>query len=426
MALYPNAKGGYWEYGTAGYPIVGGLSENVLDDFEDGSLSEYGGARSKYEVQKQDVIKGRYTLKGTGDGAVIGDNGGDIPTPRSENATEYRSRMYFQGGGGGTILTNVQSEGSPWTNCYGLVAHAGFNEIGLFRREKGSTEYLEIKSVRIDAEKEYWPFITLTTEGINGGIRNAEGTELTRTDSYRDVTFSGGGLGWRVYSDPPILFDHATYHPGSMGEIGRVRIDGFEDADLKEYDGPASGGFQSAEPAAALFGDYGLEMDDAGSIFSVPGDGLDNYIRDGVPIEAFFNPKDSAGETYVIYLCPDGNHGSTDYTYKLEFQMDIAEKMRIRKDHGGNEWTLHGSGTNELHYATTDAVDWSTQWYRVEILIDQSQPLIRADLYDYSSGEFIAYVEQDEDSEFMDTENGFGFGCSNQGNWFVDELRELE
>lgn len=419
--MYPHTKNGYWTYGTAGFPIVGGIQENLLEGFEDDSLTEYGGDLADFDIQGENVLKGRLSLQSSSSYSIIGDDGTDIPTERTDSATEYQARVYPAGSGDAIFCTNVQSESSPFRDCYAVTVDTDDDELRFYVREANDTNYLERKSLSLTADTEYRPFITLTTEGINGGIRDSGGSLIYRTDSYRETTHTGGGIGWRSGVGAETYFDHCIFVAGSMGEL-TATLDDFEDGDLSEYTTESSSGTESVVPAAAYAGNYGLELDGFTWDMTTPGDGLDNYIVDGNPFEFYFAPLDTGISQYYMYLCPQSN-SSTENTYELEFLMDGL--MRIQKDKNGSESTLSGSGTGEPNFAETRGVSWEQgNWYRLEVIIDGTDGKLRAELYDASSGNYIAYVEG-VDSEFINPENGFGFFCSSSGNAYFDEVKEV-
>lgn len=422
MALYPEIDNGYWEFGSDGFPIVGGRSENVIEDFEDQSLSEYGGDTADFQIQGTNVIEGRYSLESLATYSAIGDDGSDLSTPRTDDPIEYLGRIYQTDAGDAVLAVCVQSETSPYRDCYMLTVDVDSNELRLFVRDAGSLSYIERQTVSLSTGSVYWPGITLTTEGINGTIYDSDGTALAQTDSYRETTHSGGGLGWRNGAGTTAYFDQATYRAGSMGDVSTVMIDDYEDGDLNEYDGPSSSGDQATTPSAAYAGNYGIELTDFGSIFSRPGMGLDNYPRDGIAFEAYLNPQVIGNEQYWVYLCPQ-HSTSTDDTYMLQCIMD-DDVMRLQKDVNGSHATISGSGTGNSSVAYTGQIDWQAgNWYRIEVLLDSANS-VRVDLYDASSGNHLVYVEG-TDTEYVAAENGFGFYSSGGGNVFFDEIQEV-
>lgn len=419
---YLQAEDGYWVYDTSGYPIVGGQSENLLDGFEDQSLSEYGGALGAFSIQNQNVLSGRFSLQSSDTYVSIGDDGGDIPTPRTDTPTEYQSRVYPAGSGDAIFCTNVQSEGAPFGNCYAVTVDTNDNELRLYTRVEYETEYLEEQSLNLSSDTEYRPFITLSTNGINGGVYDAEGSLIHRTESYRDTTHSGGGIGWRSGAGAETFFDHCTYRAGSMGDVSARTIDSFERGNLNPYRTNSSSGSQSATVGAAYEGNYGLEMNDYTRILTRPGDGLENYPRDGKRFELYVNFQSIGANQYYVFLCPE-SVTSTDNLYQLEFLMDGG--ARIQKDTNGSNSLLSGSATGNGDYAYAGNVNWgSDNWYRVEILLDSSSG-VRVDVYDASSGDFLFYVEG-IDTEYISSENGFGFYSSGSSNVYFDQIVERE
>lgn len=423
MALYPHAEAGYWEYGTDGFPLVGGYDEDIIEDFESQSISVYGGNTSSFRVQGSNVLEGRYSLESTEEGRWIGNNGSARPTPRTSSPTEYRARILPVSSGGASIFTNVQSTDFPARNCYALLLDTSGNEIRLLVREADSTRYLERKTVSggISAGTEYQPAITLTEEGINGKLYDRTGNLIAETDSYRDLTHSGGGLGWHNWAGLTTYFDYARTGPGQMGDVSRVVLNDFEDGNLNEYRvvGGASSGDQMVTPTASYKGNYGLEMVDFGFIQTTPGMGAENYIRAGHPIRFYSNFRQLGDEVYYFtFSMPDANEAA--YYYELEFRMNGG--LRIQKNTGGDDQNVTGTSSEGRSIAAAYDLSWSTdRWYRTDLLVGTDE--IRADVYE-PNGSRKAWV-QTTDTSLVDSLNGFGHGCLGGGHCYFDEFVEI-
>lgn len=420
MALYPHSERGYWEYGTQGYPIVGGYDDAVIEDFEHGSLSAYGGDTGSFRIQGTNVLQGRSSLESTAEHETIGTASG-IPTPRTTTPTEYRCRMVMASDGHASLLTNVQSTSWPFRNCYALSVDAARNELRLFSRESSNTRYLERKTVSIAANREYRPAITLTPERINGKLYDRGGSLIAETESYRDTTHSGGGLGFYNGNGRTAYYDYATERAGSMGDVSRVVLNDFEDGNLSEFRvvGGGSSGTQSVTPTAALKGKYGLEMVDFGSIHTLPGMGAPGYIRDGQPISFRYNFRQIGDEQYYFIACPQ-SATSDDNRYRLEFLMTGG--FRLRKTSGGSTNTLEGSSSEGRAHAACYNLSYSSgRWYNIVLSVDSTDGL-RADLYQ-PNGSRMGWISAPE-TQFISSTNGYGHYCSGGGHYYADEIIE--
>lgn len=423
MALYPHSENGYWEYGSTGFPVVGGFDDSVIENFETQSLAPYSGNTGSFRIQGSSVLQGRYSLESTAESVVIGNNGSAFPTPRTSSPTEYRARLLQSSNGYASIMSNVQSSAYPWRNCYALLVDIVGDEIRLLSRESNTTRYLERKSVSgLSTNTEYRPAINLTDEGIKGRLYDRNDNLLAETESYRDTTHTGGGIGWMNGPGVTAYYDYYAVGPGTMGNVSRVVLNDFEDGSLGEYYvvGGGSSGDQYTSPASAYAGNYGLEMVDYGAIQTVPGMDAPGYLRDGHPISFRFKPRAIGNEQYGFYFAMP-TAGASSNLYKLEFIMPSS--FRLQVNNGSGDFTVSGSSSqNDSYAACYNLSNYSTgTWYQIVLDVDSSDG-IRADMY-YPSGSRKAWL-QSSHTTHIDPTMGYGHYCSGGGHVFYDEIIE--
>ena len=424
MALYPHISNGYLEYDTSGFPIVGGPADNVLEDFEDGTItaySDFGG----WTAQGTNVLRGRYSLESLDTNVWLGDRGNDRPTPRDDPPIEYRCRMLQEDAGRSAMLINVQAQDAPLDDSYAVVVDTADNRLSLVRYLDGTRTVLDdvAGTTHPRTGTEYIPAITVSTEGLKATLYDRAGTTLLETNSMADQSLSGGGLGWHNESGLTAFYDHATYGPGSLDELQGTRtwLEDFEDGSISEYTILARSGDEDVTPAAAYRGNYGLEQINASEIQSMPGDGLDGYLRSGEEILIRTNFQVIGEQQYWVPFCM-ADASSTDNRYRLEFLMGGG--FRIRKTENGSTSTLPGTSSEGRDYAALyDITHYDDYWYSAILLVDESYG-VYAEMHD--AGNNIKGWVHSSDTEFIDGTNGIGFRSSGSGHVYFDHLFEID
>lgn len=223
---------------------------SVVDDFEDGDISEYSGDTGSFTVQNNTVLERNYTLKGSSSPSAVAHTG--MQTPRGH---VYGVSVLAESGSGTNLalLTCVQDPAAPLDNCYALVAEPANDTLSLYRYDNGSSVLLEQTSVTLDEGNEYQLIMELQTTDVLGAIQNAAGDELAATGAI-DTSYSDGHLGVSVDGGAPGYFDYVTKR-ATQDTV----LDNFEDGNLTEYAGNT--GSYSVQSATVLEGQYSLECD---------------------------------------------------------------------------------------------------------------------------------------------------------------------
>lgn len=108
---------------------VGATSADVIDDFEDGDIAEYGGDTGSYSIESTTVFEDSYSLDGTASNTdkIISDADKNFSAPVDTSA-RIRGIIWF-----------TQSEsGASSISYYQAYAHSGTGNMELFRINSGS------------------------------------------------------------------------------------------------------------------------------------------------------------------------------------------------------------------------------------------------------------------------------------------------
>lgn len=237
--------------GTVYFDYVS-IHSSVLDDFEDGDLSEYSGDTGSFTVQNSVVLEGNQTLKGTSAGSAIAHN--DIETPRGY---AYSCSIKIGSGSGAkpALVVGAQDPAAPLDNCYYLSADADNNNLSLNRRDNGSTVLLEQTDAPIEKGTEYRLVIELAAGTVFGEIQDSSGNPMKAAAEY-DSTYSTGYLGLYLSGDSQGYFDYLTKEPNISGFV-----DDFEDGGLSEYSGNTSS--YTVQSSTVLKGNHTLKCENS-------------------------------------------------------------------------------------------------------------------------------------------------------------------
>lgn len=182
------------------YPLPGTVV--VVDDFEDGDISEYGGDTSPFGVQTSVVSNGSNALELTGvtDSSVIADTG-DLspPSPGDTFYADVRTSTAASGNAG--LLWATQNEGDNTNiSCYFAWANYASGSFGLYRSDSGSATSLQTASQSYTSGAWNTIGIEWPTDPANDPIvatlYDEDGNQLNQV-SAPDDTYTSGGVGWR-------------------------------------------------------------------------------------------------------------------------------------------------------------------------------------------------------------------------------------
>jgi hypothetical protein len=217
--------------GTVYFDYVA-IHESVLDDFEDGDLSEYSGDTGRFTVQNSTVLEGSQTLEGTSAPGTVARTGTETP-----RGYEYEASVMAASGSGAelALLTSIQTPSSPLQNCYYFSADTANDTLSLYRREDGKSVLLNQTDVTLEEGTEYRFVVQHRKKTIFGEIQDASGNSLAATGAA-DQTYTDGCLGLSIEEGAPGYFDAL-----SRSALTSDVLDNFEDGDLSEYSGNTAG-----------------------------------------------------------------------------------------------------------------------------------------------------------------------------------------
>ena len=223
----------------------------MLDDFEDGDLSEYSGDTGSFTVQSSTVLEGSQTLKGTSAGTTIAHTG--VETPRGY---EYTAFVKTPTGSSAkpALMACIQDPSNPLSDCYYVQADTANDKIAVYKNESGNSELLGQSNVTLDEDKEYRLRIELKANTVIGAVLDSNGTSLEATGGH-DKTLPTGQLGLYLDGGSPGYFDYLT----KRRKAGAI-LDDFESGEIDEYAGDTA--YYSVQTSTTLQGNRTLKCTD--------------------------------------------------------------------------------------------------------------------------------------------------------------------
>lgn len=191
--------------------------QQLIDDFEDGDISEYGSDTGQYATQTSTVKEGTTALQG------------DVSSGNAYHILSTSGLNYYPSQGDTWRLWNrVQSSGDMAANHFGVqsVPTSGLpdngymvqtrvaaNEIRIYLRSSASWTLLASASVSLSSATWYEIKVDWATDGtITLTIFDSAGSQLAQA-SATDTSFSSGGIGWGAHNAnsnaSSIFFDHS-------------------------------------------------------------------------------------------------------------------------------------------------------------------------------------------------------------------------
>ena len=188
--------------GTVYFDYVA-IHSSVLDDFEDGDLSEYSGDTGSFTVQDFTALEGNQTLKAKASTSAIAHTGTE-----TTRGNTYTATVMAESGSNGTpaLLVAVQDSSSPMQDCYRLEADSVNDQLKLYRQDSGTATLLSEHSVSIKEETDYTLVINFQKSFVIGSIKDRSGTVLASIGRH-DTAFTGGFLGLALTGGSSGYFD---------------------------------------------------------------------------------------------------------------------------------------------------------------------------------------------------------------------------
>ncbi|UPV99667.1 hypothetical protein M0R88_14245 [Halorussus gelatinilyticus] len=176
----------------------GGSSATVVDDFEDGNLSEYGFDRgsSGASVVSSPTHSGSHALEYAGTNTEAISTSGLNAYPSAGDTVSFWVR-----GSGGAAKTNLSYGVQDHTNRYFVRVNISADNLALYRLEGGSSTELaaDWSTPALSQDAWYELEVQWATDGTHTlTLLDSSGSQLTQV-STTDTTWSSGGVGFDAY-----------------------------------------------------------------------------------------------------------------------------------------------------------------------------------------------------------------------------------
>lgn len=188
----------------------------IIDDLEDGDISEYGGSTGSYSANTNaPVANGSYSLKGTtpsgGGGVIIRSDSGLNAYPSQGDTFRYNFQ-FNQTDQLQAFLFGAQSTGSGTGEAYRVEPRIEKGNFSLYLNDGTSNTLAQDTSVSYSTGVMYEVGIDWASDGtITTTLYDDTGSQISQI-SATDTTYTSGGVGWRSY-DPAdqstIVHDYA-------------------------------------------------------------------------------------------------------------------------------------------------------------------------------------------------------------------------
>jgi hypothetical protein len=395
----------YWD--IAELTTVGGSIEKnlIIDDFEDGGISEYQGDTGQFTAQTNTVFEGTYALKGdtgtNGGGRTIESTSGLDNYPTAGDEIEFYCYRTASGDNPGFSFAV-----EPGERRYNVEIFSG--QISIKKFYGGSNEDLNINTNVTIPENEWLRCVvnwgsdgTITLTVYDANDNNLGSVSAT------EKTFTEGGIGYLASNTGNVstnYHDLAQINSDGSPSISSPQIcDDFEDGDISEYD---SGNGISVSTDRVYSGTYALKCDASVSSGTriKSGAGLDIYPQRGDTFE--YRVYHTTGDPNFS-ICRFGDRLDGNNRYNLF--VSPGNEYRLQKVEGG-------SGTD---IATDSNVSPPTdEWLRSEVEWGSSTIICR--LYN-ASGTKISEISATDGAH---DHGGIGWrnpGFESSANIYYDE-----
>ena len=367
------------------------IDYSVVDNFEDGDISEYNGDTGAFTVQSNTVLEGTRTLKGMSASSTISHTG--VETPRGY---QYRARVLAVSGSGAkpALMTCIQNLSAPLDDCYYLALDPVNDSLSLHRRENGNDIVLQQTDVALEEGVEYQLLLEMQHDSISGAVLDADGNDLGEAGEH-DVTYSDGYLGVHLRGGSPGHFDYLTKTP-----LGERILDSFEDGDLSEYAGDTA--YYSIQSSTSLKGNSSLKC---GNSYTSIGHTTTKTSR-GNGYRCQFKAESGSGSMPGLLACVQDPKSPMRNCYwaKAEPQND---EFGIKRREGGSTTTLDSEAVT-----LEEGIE-----YQLEIQLLEGK--IKVNLYT-KNGVMLAETATIRDATYESGHFGFYTGGSGTPAYYDD------
>jgi len=440
-----------------GFTSPARAATTVVDDFGDTNLSgryvfDSRGATTSVTSVSSAVTSGADTnvLQMEGDGntrmhAYKGDSDTDL------NAYPEIGETFscWMRGLNGTENMNVTYGAQDKDNKYYVKLNLETGDVGLFKYVSGSGQSLAGDwgnatvqnntswfKIEIEWKTDHSHTVTVYQNGSQVG-------SLSYTEDSGDPQFTATGVGYSAYlsSGETVQYDYATTDGGSSGSYSPnyTIVENFEPPkSLSEnYTFNKGSSYASAvkDDTAGYSGSNSLGPSYSGvgtlehtggdiEMFSLPGDGLNNYPSSGDTFSCWVLSEGGQGDTYLAYGVQ--NSLQDFYWVNLDF---TNQKMYLFKRVDGDSTSLEGTSQISLEEDTWYYLDiyWGTDGTHEIYLYDVNENVVgelTATDSEFTSGGigFLTYPETSSDKFYWDYFINGERGQNSVAGWGPEEL----
>lgn len=328
----------------------------LIEDFEDGDLSEYSFDRgsSGASVVSTPTFNGSYALEISGtDTEMIRKTG----LPNDPEAGDRFS--YWVRATGGADDINLSYGVQDHENRYFVRVDFANDNLKLYRYENGTSYLLAKKTSGFTIAEDAWNKVVIDwrrnghqvvrLHSNEGDANGGEIMEIAATDS----TWTYGGIGFDAYlSDGgTVHFDYIAKGEYESLDAG-ARVDDFEDAELSEYTFDQGSSGTRIISAPTYFGSHALELSET-NVEMISTSGLDNYPEADDQFRAYVRATGGADKFNFAYAVQDHNNR---YFVRVNF---ATSRLALYRYENGTGYKLAADGTSFCLSEDT--------WFRIEI-----------------------------------------------------------
>jgi len=171
-------------------------STTIIDDFEDGDITEYSGDTSSFAVQTATVSNGTYALQATADGVQIGDQSSLSALPVGQGDT-FRFDSWIVSSGYSEFYWCTQSENDR-SNSYNIVLDDNRSEF-IIRKVDGGDFTVLASDAEANIPDSSWFDVEVDHQNdgtITATLFDSSGAEITSINAT-DTTHTNGGIAFR-------------------------------------------------------------------------------------------------------------------------------------------------------------------------------------------------------------------------------------
>lgn len=191
---------------------LAGAEATIVDDFEDGDISEYRVNTGSFSTQTTEVTNGSVALQGTpSSGSVYIRSESGLDTYPAQGDT-FRVNVYLpESDTLGALMFGTQSGASNNDEAYRAEVNNTGSKIAIVLQDGSTTTVLSSQSVNVPGGEWLELEVAWATDGtITITLFDSAGSQLAQT-SATDTTYASGGIGFRAYDgndQTAIYFDH--------------------------------------------------------------------------------------------------------------------------------------------------------------------------------------------------------------------------